>query len=680
MCCRPAAALDEAARCFQAKLRADRHATAAYFFCARAGADDEALRNRCLDEAGRRLHRRLAAADARAAQSAFACPAGAEALGLDGVLAWPLRLLDEEAGGDSADCTRAKAGAARRFASAYSRCVEERVRHDGSPEDVEDCAGRPREEFLEDWQAAVSAGTCTTPASEVAAERIEKEVDESASRLQVRCGDGFVAGFEECDDGATTDGDGCSAGCLAEDCARVGEEVRCVACSDDSVPTAGHDGCRCDDGFVGEPGACVDVDECAGGNDPCGDGRPCVNLPGTWACAIPCTADAFHQAIADCGAPSGAIAFDCTDTVIAIPGSMAGRPREVVCDGLVIDGAGRGISFELDPLCWRTPLDPSQCPAGLEDDGTCLCPDVDSGDTFLLLRGDGNLVRDLTVRGFFDGIPVRGRGNVVEDVRFERMCDDAFGSVDGVGNVFRRLTVRDGCDKCSEGDGSLGDTDPDPRVEAHFNGILSDVDFERCRTPVRLASSGRFLLRDVRMTGGDREFPCDGPRFSSGSEATRVAVHLERSTIEGCRRGIRFGRGADGILRDTRIAGCELRGLRAAASARVSVEGCTIEENGGSGSTEDGFGGVAVVGSAEIDLGGGALEIDGGTVRSAGENSLCENLGPDGSRRDLDNATPTSVFAIGNWWCSADSPADRVVGPADFEPVLDRAPLRVRAR
>jgi hypothetical protein len=153
---------------------------------------------------------------------------------------------------------------------------------------------------------------------------------------------------------------------------------------------------------------------------------------------------------------------------------------------------------------------------------------------------------------------------------------------------------------------------------------------------------------------------------------------MQESTIEGCRRGIRFGRGVDAMISDSRIADCSLRGLRAASNARVSVEGTTIEDNGGGGSTEDGFGGVAVTGSAMVDLGGGTLEIDGQVVHSAGENSLCWNFGPDGSWRDLDNATPASVDAAGNWWCSTGSPADQIVGSAVFEPYLGRAPLRVR--
>lgn len=672
VCCDPASALDEGGRCLRDKMKASRVAASGWLRCASSRWSDDVAGQRCRSRIEGRARRLLDAADARAAAAGFACPASGEALGIVGPSTWPQQFVGEMTGGD-ATCRARLGRTARGFASAYGRCVESNAEQPGDEALVEECARRSRADFLESWDTA----GCASSNAEEAALRIEAEIRESAARLLVRCGDGYVGGFEICDDGNTADGDGCSADCRRETCGRVGEEVRCAACPSDSVPTAQFDGCRCPDGFEGEPGSCSDIDECASAEDPCKDGRPCVNLGGTWACATPCTAEAFHQALASCGAPSGAIAFDCTDTVIALAGDT-GKLRDTGCSNLVIDGAGRGITFELDPVCWKTPLDALQCPAGLEEDGTCQCPDVDSGEQFLRLRGDRNVVRDLTVRGFFDGIPVRGRGNLVENVRFERMCDDAFGSVTtGVGNVFRDLVVRDGCDKCSENGGSLAATDPDPRVPEHFHAIVSDTRFEGCRTPLRVASSGRFLLERVTMVADQTQFSCDGPRFSaSGGEA--VVVELRQSTIEGCRHGVRFGRGSEGVVRDTRISGCRLRGLRVGATASVSIGGTTIQANGGGGSTESGFGGVAVGAGGRLDLGGGELEIDGAVAVSPGENTLCDNRGADGAAREIDNAGEESVAAQGNWWCSPEPPYDRIAGPAVVEPALRRAPLRVR--
>jgi cysteine-rich repeat protein len=676
--CRPASALDDAGRCAHDKLRAHRMAASAHLYCERAFADLPGRRSECLQRAANRLRKRLAAVESASLQAGFRCPGGAEALGLDASLSWTTRFVHERAVAPTPSCLREMTTAAQRLSSGYHRCLSAQLRGAfESDEEVDECAERMRERFTAAWQRAAA---CVTGSAQEAADRIVAEVDESARRVVPVCGDRHVAGFEQCDDGNTAASDGCNAECRRETCERIDGEVRCIECPHGSVPAPTFESCTCPQGFEGEPGACADVDECAGGQAQCAEGQSCVNLEGTWACAIPCTAEAFHAALASCGAPSGAIAFDCSNTVIDIPAAAAGKPRDIQCDALTIDGAGRNVSFQLDPLCWQTVLDPSQCPGGLETDGTCFCPDVDSGEPFLLLRGDDNVVRDLTVRGFFEGIPVRGRDNVIEDVRFERMCDDAFGSVaGGVGNVFRDLVVRDGCDKCSENEGLLAATDPDPRVPGHFHAILSDVDFEDCATPVRVTATGRLLLDGVRMAGGDDdEFPCDGPRFSSSSASERVAIHIKDSLVDGCRRGIRFGNGADGVIADTRIAGGGLRALRVAGNARVSVEGVTMEGNGGDGSSETGFGGAAVLGQGRLDLGGDTLEIDGRSLSSPGENSLCFNVAPDGSDRDLDNATATSVSAEQDWWCSLASPAPQIVGPADFDPALERAPLRYR--
>jgi cysteine-rich repeat protein len=676
--CQPAAALDVAGRCAHDKLRAHRMAASAHLYCERAYADEAEQRELCLERAVRRLSRRLAAVEATALQVGFRCPAGAEALGLDGALSWTTRFVHDRTETFSATCMREVTTAAQRLSSGYHRCLSSHLRGVFESEaELGECAERMKQRFAAAWQRT---GSCTSEVATDAAGRILAEVNESAARVVPACGDRHVTGFEQCDDGNTASSDGCNAACETETCERIDGEVRCIACADDAVPAPTFESCQCPQGFSGSPGACTDVDECTNGQGQCAEGQTCVNLAGTWACAIACTAEAFHAALETCGAPSGAIAFDCADTVIDIPAGDATKPRDIDCDDLTIDGAGRNVAFQLDPLCWQTPLDPAQCPGGLEEDGTCFCPDVDSGEPFLLLRGDGNVVRDLTVRGFFEGIPVRGRDNLVEKIRFERMCDDAFGSVaGGVGNVFRDLVVRDGCDKCSENAGPLAAADPDPRVPQHFHAILRDVDFEDCATPVRVTANGRFLLDGVRMTGGnDEDFPCDGPRFSSSSASERVAIYMKDGLVDGCRRGIRFGNGTDGVLTDLRISGSGLRALRVAGNSRVSVEGVTMESNGGDGSSEAGFGGAAIVGQGRLDLGGGTLTIDGAPLTSRGDNSLCFNVAPDGSDRDLDNGTATSVSAEAAWWCSLGSPDEQITGPADFDPALERAPLRYR--
>lgn len=669
----PASARDEADTCFLAKMRLTRVGAASLLSCVARADGHSARLGFCIDRTTTRLEGLIAAADQRARSADFDCPATLDSLALAGPSTWPLRFAEEEVAVTVGRCARARLNAARRYAAARTRC---RGREAGSgPAEVDHCAADARDDFLAAWTAG-SSTDCSPSAStgEEAAERIEAEIDESASRLIVRCGDGTVAGFEECDDGAGEDGDGCSANCRVEDCGRVGDEVHCVDCPDGAVPSADFASCRCPDGFEGEPGSCVDIDECARQLDACTDDAPCVNLEGTHACATACTAEAFHAALATCGAPTGAIAFDCRDTTIALPVG-SGAHRRLDCDDLVIDGAGRGIAFESAPLCWQMPVAVEDCPGGLETDGTCRCPDVDDGPTFLSLRGDRNVVRDLTVRGFFDGIRLGGRDGLVERVRFERLCDDAFGSVgEGVGNEFRGLSVSEGCDKCSENAGSLGATDPDPRLRDHYNATFTDIEFSGCRTPVRMTDSGRFLLRRVAMRGDLTDFPCDGPRFSTASGASRLFVRVEDSLVENCRRGLRFGRSAEGVIEGSVVRGCALRGLRVAGNSEVSVTRSVFVDNGGNGSSESGFGGVATVGLGAVDLGGGALDFVSGVVRSAGANTLCRNFGPDDRPRDLDNATEIGISAESNWWCSVEAPFSRLRGPADVVPWLDRAP------
>lgn len=690
----PAWAAGEAAACFQSKMGASRIGSGAWLRCGAKGDPSTSSRvAACITKGDAGVRDLLLTADAAATAAQFLCPGSAESLGLSGPLPWPLRILaDVDAGPSPVACRRRRAGALRRLATDYGHCVEGR---EAAAVDFTACEQAARAAFRKLWVASFKV--CETVDPDTSADSVEAEVEETASRLRVACGDGRIGGFEECDDGGTTDGDGCSAdcrtescttldeqttcslcpgGCGPETCARVDGEMRCIACPADAVPDPTYRSCRCAGGYSGQPGTCADIDECAAPVDPCSSFGPCVNLPGRYACAIACNADAFHAALASCGAPSGAIAFDCSNAVIALPGSASPALRDNFCDNLVIDGAGRNITFESAPQCWQAPLDPALCPGGSEPDGSCFCPNVDSGDAFLTLRGNGNIVRDLTVRGFFEGVHTRGRNNLVENMDLDRMCDDAFGNgPGGVGNTFAHVTVRRGCDKCSENTGTIADTDADPRVTGHFNAVLKDIDFDTCLTPVRISSSGRYLLDRVNMAGGTAEFPCDGPRFSSTGVPGELVVTIRNSRVTDCRRGLRVGTNSHAVLQRTAIRGSGLRGVRAASTARVSIEDSTIERNGGEGSTEDGFGGVAAMDGAALDLGGGSIEIDGALRTSAGGNSLCGNLDAAGLPQDLFNGvTNAAVSATANWWCSVDPATNRIAGAAQVLPVLTRAP------
>lgn len=90
--------------------------------------------------------------------------------------------------------------------------------------------------------------------------------DDASECVAARCGDGLIAGLEQCDDGAVVDGDGCSAGC--------GLEAGWVC--DDS-------GCRqtCGNGVLDEGEACDD------GTTSGGDGcDPSCRLERGWSCPL----------------------------------------------------------------------------------------------------------------------------------------------------------------------------------------------------------------------------------------------------------------------------------------------------------------------------------------------------------------------------------------------------------
>ncbi len=105
------------------------------------------------------------------------------------------------------------------------------------------------------------------------------------------CGDGVVEGAEQCDDGDTVDGDGCSATCAVESgygCVR--EPSYCgVDCTENGIP----DECDLDCGTTGSP---CDVVGCALGSDADGDGVPdeCDTCPG-YDDAEPCPIPAVSE-------------------------------------------------------------------------------------------------------------------------------------------------------------------------------------------------------------------------------------------------------------------------------------------------------------------------------------------------------------------------------------------------
>ena len=505
---------------------------------------------------------------------------------------------------------------------------------------------------------------------------------ENDCTITLLCGNGNPDPGEECDDGGNVNGDGCASTCKREECGLVMGSPVCILCPDGASPDATFSSCSCDAGYTDSGSSCDDIDECALATDDCPVGDPCVNVPGSYACAIDCTEAAFHTALAACGAPSGVITFDCMNTTIEItgdPNEPPNGPRDIECDGLVIDGLDRNITFDQNPFCFETVLTPGECEVPLNLDDTCDCPSIDGGSVFVDLEGNDNIVRNLTVRHFFDGITVTGSNNLVENVDFVRICDAAMqnGST-GVANEFRGITVDDGCDKCIEVVGDITATSAFPELTDHYNMIFRDVDITDCDQPFRATLDGRYLLDRVSMTGGlpsTNLFRCLGPRATTPNSGDLV-IHMRDSLVDDCIRGLRIGAFAEAIIEDSTFVNNEVRGILVSNDARASLSGNVVTGNGGLGTSEPGTGGVTVTDAAEIDLGGGSLTIDGASVASSGGNTLCMNVAPNMDDRDAQNLTATAVKAENNWWCDLD-PSDQVhenPGTIDTDPFLGAAP------
>lgn len=550
-------------------------------------------------------------------------------------------------------CDARRLRALGRFVSAAAGCVAERVEMANAVGALPDCMTGALQRFEELWTRDPDAG-CAVSLGDAIARVMDGLLVDAADHVSV-CANGRREGIEECDDGNLHDQDGCDAACRLESCgAGIAPCRRCG--HDAALSDAGE--CVCAAGYADDDGDCADVDECATGTAECPAGTSCVNVPGTYACAVPCTEQGLVGGIAACGGPTRLMTFACRDQRIRIANDGGWGNRRVRCDGLVLDGLDRNVTFQMDPPCFEA--------AG------STCPDIDDGTGFLVLEGNDITVRNISVRWFFDGIQSRGRDNTVENVTFTRQCDDAVtNAATGVGTLFRDLVLADGCDKCAQSFGDATLTSSDPASRDHYNAVFDGVDFVGCAQPLRMTYGGRFLVTNARMFARRRSaFACRGPFFTSPTPDS-LSVTLRDSIVSGCRRGIRFGGSAQGLLEGNLVEKSAVAGVRVSRSARASLAGNRIVMNGGRSGAEGGSGGVVVTDQAAVDLGGGSLDFDGAALTSPGENLLCGNEGTASVPLNVDasllaGAGP-ELSACNNWWCD-DDPAQATAGGVTFAP------------
>ncbi|MGA2448664.1 MAG: DUF4215 domain-containing protein [Polyangiaceae bacterium] len=162
--------------------------------------------------------------------------------------------------------------------------------------------------------------------------------------VTLTCGDGKIEGSEECDDGNQTSGDGCSSTCQVEPgwaCPTPGQPCVRISTLDASGPT-------CGDGII-ESG-----EQCDDGNTVSGDGcsSTCQLEPGYYCpapgqlCKLEC-GDGVVESGEQCdlGAQNGVTGSGCTSTCNIVPGyacPLAGHPcvklgQPTTCGNGVLD-------------------------------------------------------------------------------------------------------------------------------------------------------------------------------------------------------------------------------------------------------------------------------------------------------------------------------------------------------
>lgn len=284
------------------------------------------------------------------------------------------------------------------------------------------------------------------------------------------------------------------------------------------------------------------------------------------------------------------------------------------------------------------------------------CPDVNSGgERFLELSGDKQKLKDLTVRGFFEGVHLNGEDIELSGIVFDRQCDDSVSNQGGgVGGLVRDSVIQKGCDKCVQD--NAGPAISGCQGTKCFHVTYSGVDFLGCDIVARTTTpSTKLHFVDVTVDDIDDtvSFRCD-----EGIDLSGVGTHVEFDNLDmdNCYRGLQLGgSGTTYEIRDSVIDYTDTDsdgpeddnnrvGITAFGSATVDVERTVITNHGkccGTGTSLRG--GVAVSSSAEVNLLGD--DPDG--------NKICNNKLKNGTHREVDNRrTGYEVPAQENWWCN----------------------------
>jgi hypothetical protein len=308
--------------------------------------------------------------------------------------------------------------------------------------------------------------------------------------------------------------------------------------------------------------------------------------------------------------------------------------------------------------------------------------------TNVTIEGNGSS----TIYGWHDGINFDGAsdglsgvsGQIIQGLNCDRPADDCYTSEPGTGsqssrgaNTIRNLRVENACDKAIQigglaTDGHSGD-----------DLLIDNVTFNNCRQPIRNNDYGRFRIEDSTITENQppANFLCDeGPRFDTSGVCTGGAeppgtkcdasnvclsggtcdteksyTYWLRNTVDGCGRCLRIAGDAEMLIQDSTFRNCERVGVGIYDGAQVSMRGTTVQNNGGTTSSQTIYGGVSISEAAVADLGGGSLTLDGGAVVSPGGNTINGNVAPGDSARDIEILrTSYALKAESNCWGDPD--------------------------
>jgi hypothetical protein len=300
-------------------------------------------------------------------------------------------------------------------------------------------------------------------------------------------------------------------------------------------------------------------------------------------------------------------------------------------------------------------LDGEQRNITLRYTGPQAC-DQTEGQNRVEIFGDRNTIRNLTIHGFPDGIHFQsGDGNVADNLRFPVICEDAI-TTGGRGFVATNTVVRHSY--------FYGATDKAIMLSDGSSVTIERSEFVNCQQPIRNGGShGRAVVRDnvfrgassgVRFDGGARGWFLlfEGNAVSDASFGVRVygdaQATIRRNTLQ---RGTRTGR-AVGVYVFNR------------GRARLADNTVTGYDNSPDSHA------VLIQDAAEVDLGGGQVEIDGTSESSPGRNTF--RNGRRGAPHDVRNDTATAMKAEGNSWDHVvvrEVEQYDVFGPVDVDPL-----------